>query len=308
MERGLGQRPLRGSHLLLLTEIGVVMVPRVAVLVDAGYLYAEGVKAIRGGNPSRNRTFLDHPTVVSKLRALADEKAYGAPLLRIYWYDGARSRRGPSQEQTSLADADNVKLRLGVVTAYGRQKGVDSLIVTDLVGLARNGSISDAVLLSGDEDIRIGVEIAQSFGVRVHLLGIESSGGNQSRALMQEADTKTEWSASDIGEFLTLKTKYAAAPEPETAIGDMFRNDPEKKTALDEAAKDLIANLEPNEIRLIADLAPNDWIPNEYDVRLRHRGYERTGARLSRDEKIYLRAQLKAAARDSAAAATDSTA
>ena len=46
----------------------------------------------------------------------------------------------------------------------GRQKGVDSLIVTDLIELARNHAISDAVLLAGDEELRIGVQIAQSLG------------------------------------------------------------------------------------------------------------------------------------------------
>jgi uncharacterized LabA/DUF88 family protein len=34
------------------------------------------------------------------------------------------------------------------------------LIGTDLIELARNHAISDAVLLSGDEDLRIGVQIA----------------------------------------------------------------------------------------------------------------------------------------------------
>jgi uncharacterized LabA/DUF88 family protein len=65
-------------------------------------------------------------------------------------------------EQLSLAEADNVKPRLGQINDFGQQKGVDSLIVTDLVELSRNGSIGDALLLSGDEDVRIGVEIAQN--------------------------------------------------------------------------------------------------------------------------------------------------
>ena len=80
-------------------------------------------------------------------------------------------RNRPSQEQLDLAHSDDVKLRLGFINEYGQQKGVDSLIVTDLVELARNHAISDAVILSGDEDIRIGVQIAQSFGVRAHLTG-----------------------------------------------------------------------------------------------------------------------------------------
>lgn len=52
---------------------------------------------------------------------------------------------------------------------------MDSLIVTDLIALARNQAVTDAVLLSGDEDVRIGVEIAQGYGVRAQLVGIEPS-------------------------------------------------------------------------------------------------------------------------------------
>lgn len=141
---------------------------------------------------------------MSKLRAIAESKTNNASLLRIYWYDGVLNR-GLSPEQQGLADMDDVKLRLGLVNAQGQQKGVDSLIVTDLVELARNHAIADAILLSGDEDVRIGVQIAQSFGVRIHLVGTEPSRGSQSRYLTQESDTTTEWSKVDIGEFLTLK-------------------------------------------------------------------------------------------------------
>jgi hypothetical protein len=80
---------------------------------------------------------------------------------------------------------------------------VDSLIVTDMITLARNRVMSDAVLLSGDEDIRVGVQQAQEFGVRVHLLGICPCRGSQSQFLMQEADTTHEWGRAEISKFLT---------------------------------------------------------------------------------------------------------
>jgi hypothetical protein len=100
---------------------------------------------------------------------------------------------------------DYIKLRLGFVTGGGQQKGVDSLIVTDLIDLARNRAITDAVMLSGDEDVRIGVQIAQSFGVRVHLVGIAPSRGSQSMQLLREADTTTEWDATTVAKFLSVK-------------------------------------------------------------------------------------------------------
>ena len=141
----------------------------------------------------------------------ATSKADGAQLLRIYWYDGLLGTR-PSIEQEELARSDNVKVRLGTETA-GQQKGVDSLIVTDLIELARNHAITDALLVSGDEDLRIGVQIAQSFGVRVHLLGIEPSRGNQSNLLRQEADTTGEWSKNDISKFLMDLDDKGDAPQ-----------------------------------------------------------------------------------------------
>ena len=100
---------------------------------------------------------------------------------------------------------DDVKLRLGFVNSAGQQKGVDSLIVTDLIELARQKSICDAVLISGDEDVRVGVQIAQNFGVRVHLVGIGSSRGSQSRQLLQEADTTTEWQKETVEKFLAIR-------------------------------------------------------------------------------------------------------
>src|SRR5580704_9640346 len=60
-----------------------------------------------------------------------------------------------------------------------------------MIALARNRAISDAVLVSGDEDLRVGVQQAQEFGVRVHLVGIKPSRGSQSLFLLQEADTLT---------------------------------------------------------------------------------------------------------------------
>ncbi len=61
--------------------------------------------------------------------------------------------------------------------------------MTDLIELARNRAVSDIVLMSGDEDIRVSVQLAQTFGLRIHLLGIGDLRMNSSRTLQQEADT-----------------------------------------------------------------------------------------------------------------------
>ena len=45
------------------------------------------------------------------------------------------------------------------------------------------------VLLSGDEGLRVGVQQAQEYRIRVHLLGIRPSRGSQSVFLREEADS-----------------------------------------------------------------------------------------------------------------------
>lgn len=269
---------------------------RVAVFVDAGYLYAAGSASLLGTSATREMTDLNQSKTIAALRSTALEKANDAQLLRIYWYDGVLPQ-GPSPEQRRIADADDVKLRLGIVTPHG-QKGVDSLIVTDLVELARNGAISDAVLMSGDEDVRIGVQIAQSFGVRVHLVGIEPRHNNQSRALMQESDTATEWSKSIIERIMTSRAGFDAGAVEGGAPAIDAQSD--IAPVLDEVVAELVSALSPDEIQAIAILLPREKVPREYDRQLLRRSSQRVGSFLSDTERDYLRSRLKAAARDSA--------
>ncbi len=187
---------------------------RVAVFVDAGYFFAQGSVAKFGRAVPRAELRLRAPETIEALKQFS-EQCSGLPLLRIYWYDGAR-RGQPTTEQAALGIQDNVKLRLGVVGFDGRQKGVDSLIVTDMITLARNGAMMHCVLLSGDEDLRVGVQQAQEFGVRVDLLGIadrQTASAAQSDLLRREADSTNAWSAQDIDALLER-------PESPTDDGD----------------------------------------------------------------------------------------
>jgi len=185
---------------------------RAAVFVDAGYLFAQGRTALSGSKAARAALALDAPEAIKQLKAVAAAKAPHCNLLRIYWYDGAIAGSSrPTTDQATLAHLDDVKLRLGFVNNTGQQKGVDSLIVTDLIELARLKSISDAILLSGDEDVRVGVQIAQNYGVRVNLIGIYPARGFQSPQLLQEADTTTEWGPEKIGQFLSVRCELQPA-------------------------------------------------------------------------------------------------
>ena len=112
---------------------------RVAVFVDAGYLFAQGSVALCGEKLTRGEIVLDHGAVIAKLKTFAESQA-NLDLLRIYWYDG--TAQGPTPQHITLAEQAGVKVRLGFVNSVGRQKGVDSLIVTDMITLARNRACS----------------------------------------------------------------------------------------------------------------------------------------------------------------------
>lgn len=189
---------------------------RHAIFVDAGYVFAQGSVSLSGRKTPRRQLKLDATEFIAQLTALALAKSASVSLLRIYWYDGAWN--GPTVEHLALAKTDNIKLRLGSINSAGEQKEVDSLLVNDLIDLARNQSICDATVVTADTDVRIAVQIAQTFGVRVHLIGLEPSGVSQSLSLRQEVDTFHEISKADVSKFLKLLTpvlpKSVVAPNP----------------------------------------------------------------------------------------------
>ena len=118
-------------------------------------------------------------------------------------------------EQRAVARLAHVKVRLGNLNAGGVQKGVDTLLRTDLETLARHGAISDAFLLGGDEDLLSAVEGAQAFGVCVHLWGVEPRFGmNQSERLVWEADTTHTLGADLLRPFVRAVERPAETPAP----------------------------------------------------------------------------------------------
>ncbi len=262
---------------------------RSATFVDAGYLYAAGTKLLSGTSIPRSSVQLDIDAVLAALLEVATDVSPSRSLLRTYWYDGM-PRSGPTTEQERLADSDDVKLRLGMIGFTGRQKGVDSLIVTDLIELARNRAISDAVLLSGDEDVRIGVQIAQSFGVRVHLLGIEPATHNQSRLLRQEADTTVEWQRSDVDAFLSLQT------EADGTERDRVRSEQpatQQSAALDGIVQRFLRACSDEERAVLAELQAREPIPPELDRRLLRLVADELGRFLDSAERFYIRHAAK---------------
>jgi uncharacterized LabA/DUF88 family protein len=285
----------------------------VAVFIDAGYLFAQGSVSLAGVKQRREIIKLNETAAMAELVNVAHAKTGNLPLLRVYWYDGARSARHLPIEHLTLAHTDYVKLRLGFITSRGEQKGVDSLIVTDLIELARNHAMTDAVLMSGDEDVRIGVQIAQSFGVRIHLIGIAPCRGNQSIQLMQEADTTTEWDASVIGKFLTIMPESTLSPVspysisiPQSSVvgptGMPVQGVPSAsgieavKPDLDVIVSAMISSLNGEAIlRLQAFWETHSGLPVEVDGKLLARCRSQIGRHLEQHEKRYARITFRKA-------------
>ncbi|MEU8954353.1 NYN domain-containing protein [Streptomyces sp. NPDC048518] len=182
-----------------------------AIFVDAGYLYAAAGR-LAAGTEDRRAFDLDAEGLIEALIDKARTIFADSRLLRVYWYDGAR-RRIHTTEQQSIAELPDVKVRLGNLNANNQQKGVDSLIRSDLESLARYRAISDAALIGGDEDLVSAVEAAQGYGARVHLWGIEAPDGrNQAEALLWEVDSQRTFDLDFCKPYVTRRAVVAYEP------------------------------------------------------------------------------------------------
>jgi len=268
---------------------------RIAAFVNAGYLFAAGAQLISGRTRPRGELLLDVDVLLDEIEHLAREVS-GLPLLRIYWYDGTAT--GPTPQHLRLAFKPRVKLRLGFVNNYGEQKGVDALFNADLITLARNRAIADALLLTGDEDVRVSVLQAQEFGVRVHLLGIAPCRANQAQLLVQEADTVHEWSLDTVARFLSHQPRTEghpdadAAPESPSAAPADSAEAAERRQQLQQVAAELARNVLTGDIEVVLRYyEQHRELPSEIDRPLLGTAKKTVRALLNPEEKIFLRTQ-----------------
>lgn len=212
----------------------------------------------------------------------------GAQFLRTYWYDAMPGPR-LSLEQGQLALLPGVKIRLGALNNVGEQKGVDSLIVTDLIELARNGAVADAVLVSGDEDLRIAVELAQSFGVRVHILAAGEPSKNVSHSLQMEADSVAmlngEWFAKQLNQTEAVQSGQSVGGAPD---GARLSAGAVSQLTLEDAAGQVADELINNALEQLPGLKTHfegsQSVPPEFDRKLIAKTAALIGHRLQGDE------------------------
>jgi uncharacterized LabA/DUF88 family protein len=143
-----------------------------AIFIDAGFLLAVGGMQT-AGTSLRSATDVNFEPLIEGILKCTEDFS-GLPTLRTYWYDASRDALFTDQHKR-IGMISGVKVRLGRMSVDGTQKGVDLKLGLDLVGVARNKAASTVFLLSGDDDLAEAVEVAQDFGVKVVLVGLENT-------------------------------------------------------------------------------------------------------------------------------------
>ena len=174
---------------------------RCALFVDAGYMLADGAMAVHGTR-RRESVSWDYEGLVQLLGNLARDRT-GLPLLRCYWYEATVEGRRTA-EHDALADLPGIKLRLAKLRP-GRREGVETEIHRDLTVLARNGAVSDAVVVSAEEDLAQVVSDVQDLGLRVTIVHVTVDGNwTISRSLRQECDDIMELTSAHLRPYVEL--------------------------------------------------------------------------------------------------------
>lgn len=209
-------------------------------------------------------------------------------LLRVYWYDGP-GLAGKTAEHHAIDQLDDFKLRLGTRNGVGQQKGVDGLIIADLISLTQQKSITHAMLVSGDADITPGVIAAQSMGLRVHLLSLGSAAAT-SPVLAAEVDLKRTWSVLEVQKFASL-----AAPEDGAPVAEVSPRS-EGVLPLVSIAKAAESHIKVGpHAAIFSVLKPGvHTLPREIDGALLAVGRQQLGRALTEPEKRDLRREFRA--------------
>src|SRR5262252_6089708 len=154
------------------------------------------------GTRRRESVSWDYAGLLQLLTSLAREQS-GLPVLRCYWYEATVEGRR-SADHDALADLPGVKLRVAKMRP-GRREGVESEIHRDLTTLARNKAVSDAMVISAEEDLAQVIADVQDLGLRVTLLHIAVDGNwTISRTLRQECDDIVEIGSAHLRPYVEL--------------------------------------------------------------------------------------------------------
>jgi len=212
-----------------------------AAFLDAGFLKGQGARRL---GVSVRDLQIRPDACVQWAKAVARDR--GGGLLRVYWYDGAFDPKDPrhsSQRQyfDVIRLCPGIQMRLGhlqevtpgwqhqikkAIETCGwdlaefethfqfrpklEQKGVDTLIVLDIVRMAQRSIYDAATLVSGDRDIAQAVSVAQDEGK--HLIVAHPGGGGVATELRFIADEVLVITDDDLRAMLEPKSTGTASP------------------------------------------------------------------------------------------------
>lgn len=119
-------------------------------------------------------------------------------------------------------------------------------------------------------DSEIGVQVIQTFGIRVHLLGITAiDGEHQSRLLVRESDPVAAWSVDVVRKFMSQREVTATVAGLVGAAGEAPASDQSDEASLRAAVVAFYQTLEPSDIEDIETVFnASRQIPPTYDGRL----------------------------------------
>lgn len=268
---------------------------RYVIMVDAGYLLRQAIEMV-SQRRSTSRADLEITDPQRLIQILLDKSKstlnlLDKELLRVYWYDGVMAN-GLTAQQKSLVNVDDVQFRAGTINGKGQQKGVDSLIVTDLIELTSHRAICDAILLTGDSDLAVGIEIAQKRGVRIAVLGVEDLAAgiahHQSPEITNRADR-----IGMLGRAELLPALRYVPSKPTTNTTDALSTCTPQSQEIDnakiEAAVSAFIAQHPTSLGSSVDRA-TQRINSEVDRLLLHFVFtEMAHGRLTEAEKVYAR-------------------
>lgn len=269
---------------------------RVAVFVDAGYLWVQLSHIVHGKITGRDKVIIDYPRMRDGLLAQVSAQFPNINLLRVYWYDGP-GQHGKTPGHCAIEELDDIKLRLGTRNGVGDQKAVDGLIIADMIALAQSKAITDALLISGDADLTPGVAASQNLGIRVHLLTMGLSNAT-SPFLRCEVDVKAHWDDIEVKKFASAivapnGVQHIPPNPPTPAIQStaVATNVAAPIAWMDEVATQVLTILTPAQIALIPK---HGGLPKDVDQILLREGCKKSGLKsLEEDQKRQLRTKLR---------------
>lgn len=183
---------------------------RVIFFIDAGYL--RGMAARVQGSADATNVELSP----AALRNWAMQKCvHLGSFVRIYVYDARFEDGHPRREDheshlDAMNDVPGVRVRTGTLVDRGRkglqQKGVDTLLVLDVLQMAQLGAYDIAVLLAGDADFAEVVDAVQRLGRQVWVVRGDGFSDGLSKVLRQYADDYLWMTPGDVNQLAPART------------------------------------------------------------------------------------------------------